>query len=54
MATEHTPSVRLDRDALTRLQLRVLEMALYQIADAINRLKPDGQPPYTKMEVPNG
>lgn len=52
------PAVRLDRIALTDLQLRAMELMLYQAADVINRLKAE-QVVYTKLavppqEVPNG
>jgi len=41
------PQIALDRVALTDLHLRTLEIALYQMADAINRLKKAGAV-YTK------
>ena len=43
--------VQLGRVYLTKVQLKALEMALYQAADVINRLKADG-PVYTKIAVP--
>lgn len=53
MATEAAPLVRLDRDELTRLHMMVEKMVFFQMADVINRLSPQGKPPYTKMEVPD-
>ena len=51
MPTSNAPSVRLDRIALTELQLRAMELMLYQAADVINRLKAE-QVVYTKIAVP--
>ena len=48
MATS-PPQINLDRISLTELHLRTLEVALYQMADAINRLKKAGAV-YTKGE----
>ena len=39
----------LGRTSLTQIQLKAMEMMLYQAADVINRLKADG-PVYTKIE----
>ena len=49
MATDSP--VQLGRIYLTKVQLKALEMTLYQAADVINRLKADG-PVYTKIAVP--
>ena len=56
MAEQHAPQVRLDRVALTDMHLRTLEIALYQAADLVDRLRPQ-LGVYTKRivneEVPN-
>ena len=49
MATS-PPQIALDRISLTDLHLRTLEIALYQMADAINRLKKAGAV-YTKGDA---
>ena len=46
MAT-NAPIVRLDREALIALQLKALELALYQVADAYDRIMLT-YPQYTK------
>ena len=51
MAATSAPPVRLDRVSLTKIQMRALELALYQCADVINRLKPE-EAPYTKIPNP--
>lgn len=50
---ENVPSVRLDAKSLTDIQLKALEMTLYQAADVINRIMAAGHA-YTKVEIPNG
>lgn len=43
------------RIALTKLQIRAIEIALYREADAINRLLHDDRIPYGKMALgPDG
>lgn len=43
--------MQLGRVYLTKVQLKALEMSLYQAADVINRLKAD-EIVYTKLAVP--
>jgi len=43
----NVPEVRLDRIALTRIHLKALEMALYQMADVYDRVMLEW-PQYTK------